>query len=116
MKIMKRLLLGMVTATSGVLIACAYGMLYAWNGRVLAQDSKQPIPGIQVTCKDSGGGTLHTTTTDSNGEWSIGDYACSQLTFTDVDGAANGAYDATTMDQPPQNTDIVIELAPTALP
>lgn len=115
MKVLKRMLLGAVTAASGVLIACAYGMTYSWRGRVLDRTTSQPIPGIQVTCEDSGS-TLGTTTTDANGEWSFGDISCAQLTFTDVDGAANGAYDATALENPSPNSDIVTELQPTALP
>lgn len=115
MKVLKRMLLGAVTAASGVLIACAYGMTYSWRGRVLDHSTSQPIPGIRVTCESSGS-TQGTTTTNANGEWSFGDIYCDQLVFTDVDGAANGAYDATTLESPSSYDDIVTELEPTALP
>lgn len=115
MKVLKRMLLGVVTAASGVLIACAYGMTYSWRGRVVDHTTTQPIPGIRVTCVGSGS-TQGTTTTDSNGEWQFGNIYCEQLTFTDVDGAANGAYDATTLENPSSGNPIITELEPTALP
>ena len=114
MKVMKRLLLGMVTAASGVLIACAYGMTMAWRGRVVDSGTSQPIPGIRVTCEHLGI-TQGTATTNANGEWALGNISCDQLTFTDVDGAANGAYDATTLENPYSHTDINTALDPTAV-
>ena len=111
MKIMKRVILGLVTAASGVLIACAYGMTYSWRGRVVDSVTNQPIPGIRVTCEDSGG-VQGTATTNADGEWNLGDIYCEKLTFTDVDGAANGTYDATTVENPNPNNDIVTGLEP----
>jgi len=111
MKVMKRMILGLVTAASGVLIACAYGMTYAWRGQVVDSVTNQPIPGIQVTCEGSDG-VQGTATTNANGEWSLGDIICEKLVFTDVDGAANGTYDATTVENPSPNTDIVTALDP----
>lgn len=113
MKIIKRLALGAVTAASGVLIACAYGMSYAWRGQVTDRSTNQPVPGIQVECEDGGQGVA-TTYTDASGYYEISDnFNCDRLVFTDVDGADNGAYDATQIDSPSLETnDNDVALAP----
>lgn len=117
MKILKQLALGALTAASGVLIACAYGVSYVWSGRVLGRDTQQPIPGIRVECVSGTSGTVATTTTDADGHFRISGPYCEALRFTDVDGAQNGAYDATTLEEPSGVTDgNQVELEPTALP
>ncbi len=100
MKIVKRIALGALTAVSGVLIACAYGMSYSWRGQVRDSSTQQPIPGIQVGCVHNGQEVANTTT-DTDGYYSMSESLdCDELTFTDVDGADNGQYDATSIDNP----------------
>jgi hypothetical protein len=111
MRTLKRLVLSAVTATTGVLVACAYGMFYSWTGRVRDATTQQGIPGIRVSCL-VGGSVVDTGTTDGQGSYDLdrsGD--CEQLRFEDVDGAANGTYDGTTVDLP-QESGLVVDLTP----
>ncbi len=113
MKILKRLALGAIGAASGVLIACAYGMSYSWYGQVRDSDTGQTIEGIQVDCVN-GGQTIASTTTGSQGMYNISEsHDCESLEFVDVDGATNGTYDATQIDNPSISDENNISLNPT---
>jgi len=110
MRRFKMLLLGVVTALSGVFIACAYGFRYAWDGIVQDKETKAPIPGIKIACM-IGGQEATSAASMQDGAFSFGwDERCDSFVFSDVDGSTNGSYatETTSLQEGEQN---VVELS-----
>jgi hypothetical protein len=103
MKTVARWLLRLFAFGTQIFIAACYGppavyrsLLY--KGRVLDADTKQPIVGIQVTCRepigaDGGLAPGPAELTDAGGGFLLATpLACVELEVRDVDGPANGSY------------------------
>jgi hypothetical protein len=96
-----RFFLWALTAAVPFVIAACYGVMYSFSrsGRVTDAVTGSGIRDIRVTCL-SGTSTVDTATTEYDGSYALfSDVAdCDQIRFEDVDGAANGSYQARTVD------------------
>jgi len=82
---------GALAACSGRMTAAAeYGMPGV-SGSVRAADTKEPIPGIQVSIMDQ----QRTTTSEDGGFWLVTTASSGTLLFKDVDDAENGEFQDT---------------------
>jgi hypothetical protein len=108
-----RALLWVVTGMLPFVIAACYGVMYVFSrdGKVIDRVTRAGIRGIQVQCL-VGSSVADQTTTESDGNfWTYSDEECDTLSFTDVDGAANGTYLPQTIPMPATDP-IVVELEP----
>jgi hypothetical protein len=123
-----RIFLGFFALLVPVVIAACYGAvdqrLMTKNGKVLDKDTKVGLKAIQVSCMVPGLGLVpdggmadggmadggassvglvatHTTTTEEDGTFALAYEEfneCVRLEAVDVDGTANGSYQATSVD------------------
>jgi hypothetical protein len=108
-----RFLLWIVTGAVPFVIAACYGVMYSFSrsGRVVDAVTHQGIEGIQVTCRIGGmSGSVTSSWTDGNFLLDY-DQPCDEVQFVDVDGAANGSYQATTVPFPASG-DLLVEMTP----
>jgi hypothetical protein len=115
MRWLARAALAALGSVTTLFIACAYGVpwRYSKSGHVLDATTRQGITGIQVACVDAQGQAVRETRSASGGVFSLGVDSCDALAFSDVDGAANGAYAPTTVPFTPQDeSGMVVALEP----
>jgi hypothetical protein len=115
MRWLARVALAALSSVVSVFMACAYGTpwRYVKSGRVVGAGTSVGIPGIQVGC--ALGGELATfVTTEADGQFTLGVAdTCDDLRFTDVDGAANGEYQAAVLPfTAADEHDLLVELDP----
>jgi hypothetical protein len=108
-----RFLLWVVTGAVPFVIAACYGVMYSFSrsGRVVDAVTHQGIEGIQVTCR-AGGYVQSGTTSWTDGQFLLEyDQPCETVDFTDVDGVANGSYQATSVPLP-SSGELLVEMTP----
>lgn len=111
MKTLARFALRLLTGIGTVFIAACYGIPYQLRqAKVVDAQTKAGIPGILVSCLESGGGAVEQETTDAQGETAIRE-RCFEYRAEDVDAAANGTYATKTVPNP-GDAPLVIELDP----
>jgi hypothetical protein len=115
MRWLARAALAALSSFVSVFIACAYGTpwRYVKSGRVVGAGTSVGIPGIQAGCA-LGGGLAAVATTDAEGLFTLHiDDTCDELRFSDVDGAANGAYQQAVLPfVAADETELLVELTP----
>jgi hypothetical protein len=115
MRWLTRAALAALSSVVSVFMACAYGVPWRFekSGRVVTAGTSVGIPGIQAGCV-LGGGLAASATTDADGHFTLHiDDTCDELRFTDVDGAANGAWQQTVLPfVASDETALVVELNP----
>ena len=109
-----RFLLWIVTGAVPFVIAACYGVMYSFsrNGRVVDAVTHTGIQGIQVTCR-AGGYVQSMANSATDGSFVIDyDQPCETVELTDVDGAANGSYQATTVPFTSSGDLLLVEMTP----
>ena len=93
-KKLARVMLGVVTAAGGFVIAACYGAMYAYNngGRVVDARSQQGVSGARVDCRQ-GGRSIASAVTDSRGSYDFGSQSCDEVLVED----SNGRYQPQTV-------------------
>lgn len=115
MRWLARAALAALGSVTTFFIACAYGVRWSYekSGRVLDAGTRQGIPGIAVACAAPQGPPYNETRTGAGGAFSLGVDTCAALTFTDVDGAENGAYAPVTVPfAPGDESGVIVEMGP----
>src|SRR5512140_485932 len=115
MRWLTRAALAALSSVVSVFIACAYGTpwRYVKSGRVVGVGTSVGIPGIRVGCA-VGATFSDVANTDADGLFTLHvEDACDEVRFTDVDGAANGAWQETVLPfVAADETGLLVELDP----
>ncbi|MFH0903052.1 MAG: hypothetical protein V2A73_20680 [Pseudomonadota bacterium] len=115
-KTIKRIMLGAVTAVSGVFLACCYGVMYSWSGIVRDVKTKAPISGIEVACMVDGAKEGYDVSSQEGTFVLSGMSQCDSFEFTDVDGVENGSYSTKKVLSLNETAENIVELDPTSVP
>ena len=107
MKWLEKVFLGLMTAVAPVYIACAYGSPFNYDkqGMVVDAETKEGIPGIEVTCLVADQETS-TAVSSQDGSFVLSyDEPCELVRCVDVDGEDNGGLYQTRLVPVDENAD-----------
>jgi len=115
MRLVSRILLGIVTSIVPVFIAACYGIAYSFHqrGKVIDKSSKAPVQGLRVDCRGAQDRVADTTLTSADGVFDLhaeDSSACATVVVQDERNQTTHYATVSTPSTP--GKDLVIEVAP----